>query len=206
MNDTKENKIDFDLLNGAIDYAGYREMIKLLLQERKTTGDNHSDEMVAYTKMNDTRMNRWDKTLQLSEETTHLAKALPSMHWLVITEAWCGDAAQNIPFIAKIASLNENINLKLILRDQHPEIMNNYLTNGARSIPILIMLDENLNEKVIWGPRPEPVQQMVINAKTNPTLDQHEFIESIHKWYADDKMKTIENEFKIILKKLIANV
>lgn len=206
MNITKENIIDLDLLNGAMDYSSYREMIKLLLQERKTTGSNHSDEMVAYTKMNDTRMNRWDKTLQLNDEITNLTKSLPPMHWLVITEAWCGDAAQNIPFIAKVASLNDNINLKLILRDENPEAMDNYLTNGARSIPILVMLDENLNEKAIWGPRPQPVQTMVVNAKTNPTLDQREFIESIHKWYADDKMKTIESEFQSLLKKLIANV
>lgn len=201
MNPTEAKIIDLDLINGAFDYPSYREMIKLLLKERKTTGSNHSDEMVAYTKINDTRMNRWDKTLQLSEEISLLTKALPTMHWLIITEAWCGDAAQNIPFIAKLASLNDNINLKLILRDQHPAVMDNYLTNGARSIPILIMLDENLNEKAIWGPRPAPVQEMVMNAKKKPSLDQHEFIESIHKWYADDKMKTIQAEFELILKK-----
>ncbi len=206
MTYTKENVIDFDILDNALDYASYREKIKKLLQERKTTGSNHSDEMVAYTKMNDSRMNRWDKTLQLSEETLSLAKSLPSMHWLIITEAWCGDAAQNIPFFAKIASLNEHINLRLILRDEHSEVMDNYLTNGSRSIPILIMFDEELNEKAIWGPRPTPVQDMVINAKTNPSLDQHQFIESIHKWYADDKMQTLENEFRILLKKIIANV
>ncbi|MBK6263448.1 thioredoxin family protein [Marivirga sp. S37H4] len=191
-----------DLMNGALDYAAYRNMIKLLLQERKTTGNNHSDEMVAYTKMNDQRMNRWDKTLQINEEVTNLVKALPLMQWLIITEAWCGDAAQNIPFIAKLADLNENINLRLILRDEHPEVMDAYLTNGSRSIPILIMMDESLNEQAKWGPRPEPVQKMVMASKTIPTLDNLAFIESIHKWYADDKMQTLQNEFSSLLKKL----
>jgi hypothetical protein len=206
MSHIKEEVIDIDLLKGALDYPSYREMIKLLLKERKTTGDNQSDEMVAYTKMNDQRMNRWDKTLQINDEMIKLVGSLPTMHWVIITEAWCGDAAQNIPFIAKIASLNENISLKLILRDQHPEVMDNFLTNGARSIPILVMLDEHLKEKAIWGPRPAPVQEMVTEAKTKPSLDQHQFIESIHKWYADNKMKTIESEFKILLKKIITDV
>lgn len=194
--------IDQDLINGAWDYPGYRAMIKLLLQERKTTGSNQSDEMVAYTKMNDQRMNRWDKTLKVNEELTELIKQLPPMQWLVITEAWCGDAAQNIPFIAKIADLNEQINLRLVLRDEHPEVMDAYLTNGARSIPILIMMNENLEEIAKWGPRPAPVQKMIMESKEKPSLDKLAFIEEIHKWYADDKMQTIQKEFTNLLKNL----
>ena len=89
MNNTV-HVIDQDLINGALDYHGYRDMIKLLLQERKTTGNNHSDEMVAYTKMNDQRMNRWDKKVMINEELTEIVKQLPAMNWLIITEAWCG--------------------------------------------------------------------------------------------------------------------
>lgn len=202
---TVNKVITEDLYNCALDYAAYRDMIKLLLKERRTTGSNHSDEMVAYTKMNDQRMNRWDKTFQVSEEVTSLVKSLPPMQWLIITEAWCGDAAQNIPFIAKLADLNDNINLRLILRDEHPEVIDAYLTNGGRSIPILIMMDEHYNEIAKWGPRPEPVQKMVTESKTKPSLDQLAFIEGIHKWYADDKMQTIQSEFSSLLKKLHTN-
>lgn len=201
MNNTTQ-VIDQDLINGALDYPGYRDMIKLLLQERKTTGNNQSDEMVAYTKMNDQRMHRWDKTLKVNEELSELVKGLPAMQWLIITEAWCGDAAQNIPFIAKLADLNERINLRLILRDEHPEVIDAYLTNGARSIPILVMMNENLEEVAKWGPRPAPVQKMVMESKEKPSLDKLAFIESIHKWYAEDKMQTIQKEFTNLLKNI----
>ncbi|GAA5024380.1 thioredoxin [Marivirga lumbricoides] len=199
MNNTV-HVIDQDLINGALDYHGYRDMIKLLLQERKTTGNNHSDEMVAYTKMNDQRMNRWDKKVMINEELTEIVKQLPAMNWLIITEAWCGDAAQNIPFIAKLADLNEKINLRLILRDEHPEVMDAYLTNGAKSIPILVMLNQQMEEQGKWGPRPEPIQKMVLESKQKPSLDKLAFVESIHKWYADDKMQTIQQEFIRLIK------
>ncbi|WP_041650368.1 thioredoxin family protein [Marivirga tractuosa] len=188
-----------DAFSKGIDYPSYRSLIKSLLAENKTTGTNHSEAMIAYTKMNDQRMNRWDKKLLLENELIDNLKSLPKSKWLVITEAWCGDAAQNIPFIAKLASENPKIDLRFIMRDEHPEIMDQYLTNGAKSIPILVMMDENFQDLAVWGPRPEPVQKMVMAAKEKPDLDQPKFIESIHKWYAVDKSQTISNEFKQLL-------
>jgi len=183
----------------AIDYPSYRNLIKSLLANNKTTGSNHSEAMIAYTKMNDQRMNRWDKKVSLDTDIVELVNGLPKMNWLVITEAWCGDAAQNIPFIAKLANENPNIELKFIMRDEHPEIMDQYLTKGARSIPVLIIMDENYHDLATWGPRPEPVQNMVMEAKDNPDLSQSEFIEKVHKWYATDKNTTISNEFKELI-------
>jgi len=147
-------------------------------------------------------MNRWDKKINLEAELSNEIAELTRTNWLVISEAWCGDAAQNIPFIAKLAAENSTIDLRFILRDEHPEIMDQYLTNGAKSIPILVMMDENFNDLATWGPRPEPVQKMVMEAKEKPNLDQPKFIESIHKWYAIDKNKTISNEFKKLLKSI----
>lgn len=189
-----------DAFSKGLDYTSYRSLIKSLLAENKTTGTNHSEAMIAYTKMNDQRMNRWDKKISIDPNLASTIKSLHKLKWLVITEAWCGDAAQNIPFIAKLASENPNIDLRFIMRDEHPEIMDQYLTNGARSIPILVMMDENFNDLATWGPRPEPVQKMVMEAKEKPDLDQPKFIESIHKWYAVDKNQTITQEFTQIIK------
>ena len=186
----------------AIDYAAYRNLIKSLLSDNKTTGSNHSEAMIAYTSMNDTRMNRWDKKITIESNLAENIQSFPKMKWLVITEGWCGDAAQNIPFIAKLAKENPNIDLRFIMRDEHLDIMDQYLTNGARSIPILIIMDEHYNDLASWGPRPEEVQNMVIEAKTKPDLDQSKFIEKIHKWYALDKSKTISQEFKQLIKKI----
>ncbi|HET8861287.1 thioredoxin family protein [Marivirga sp.] len=186
----------------AIDYPTYRSLIKSLLKEQKTTGSNHSEFMVAYTLMNDKRMDRWDKKIVLDAELSEKIKSLSKMKWLVITEGWCGDAAQNIPFLAKLANENTAIDLRFILRDEHPQVMDQYLTNDARSIPILILMDENFNDLATWGPRPEAVQNMVMEAKKNPDLDQNTFIESIHKWYSVDKNKTISQEFYELLNKI----
>ncbi|MGJ3235639.1 thioredoxin family protein [Marivirga sp.] len=189
-----------EIFNKAIDYPAYRNLIKSLLAENKTTGPNHSEAMINYTFMNDRRMDRWDKKIVVNPDLIEKVKELPKMNWMVITEAWCGDAAQNIPFIAKLAKDNPNIDLRFIMRDENPDIMDNYLTNGARSIPILIMMDQDFNDLAVWGPRPEPVQKMIMEAKNKPDLDQSKFIESIHKWYAVDKNQTITQEFKLLIK------
>ncbi|WKK78352.2 thioredoxin family protein [Marivirga salinae] len=202
MSENKIISIKTDAFTKGIDYPSYRNMIKSLLSENMTTGSNHSEAMIAYTKMNDQRMSRWDKKINLADEIVNSVVSLPKMNWLVITEAWCGDAAQNIPFIAKLANENPNIDLRFIMRDEHPELMDQYLTNGARSIPILVIMDENFNDLATWGPRPDEVQNMVMEAKEKPDLDQSKFIESIHKWYSVDKNQTISQEFKQLIKNI----
>jgi len=202
MTEKYTNSIKIETFSKGLDYPTYRSLIKSLLSENKTTGSNHSEAMIAYTKMNEQRMNRWDKKINLEAELSNEIAELTRTNWLVISEAWCGDAAQNIPFIAKLAAENSTIDLRFIRRDEQPEIMDQYLTNGAKSIPILVMMDENFNDLATWGPRPEPVQKMVMEAKEKPNLDQPKFIESIHKWYAIDKNKTISNEFKKLLKSI----
>lgn len=202
MTENYTNSIKIEAFSKGLDYPTYRSLIKSLLSENKTTGSNHSEAMLAYTKMNEQRMNRWDKKITLEAELSNEIAELHKLNFLVITEAWCGDAAQNIPFIAKLAAENSKIDLRFVLRDEHPDLMDQYLTNGAKSIPILVMMDENFNDLARWGPRPEPVQHMVMEAKEKPNLDQPKFIESIHKWYAVDKNQTISNEFKKLLKSI----
>jgi hypothetical protein len=198
----KTTTLKSEAFDKAIDYPSYRNFIKSLLAEKKTTGLNHSEAMINYTSMNDKRMDRWDKKIILDPTLSKTVKSLPKMNWIVITEAWCGDAAQNIPFIAKVAHENSDIDLRFIMRDENPTIMDQYLTNSARSIPILILMDENFNDLATWGPRPQEVQQMVMNAKKEPDLDQAKFIEKVHKWYAVDKNQSISQEFNQLLQTL----
>jgi len=119
-------------LDVSMTYSEYRDMTDALLAEGKTTGTNHSEAMIHYTKMNVTRMNRLDKTTKLLPELTEaLASVKNDQVWLVLTEAWCGDAAQIIPVLSKIADASPHISIKLILRDEHPDLMDAYLTNGG---------------------------------------------------------------------------
>ncbi|MEB2782728.1 thioredoxin family protein [Algoriphagus sp. C2-6-M1] len=185
------------LISSAQNYSEYREMIDQLLAKNKTTGFNHSERNLNYTKMNVQRMRRWDKTAKISLEMEKVITAISSPQvWLLITEAWCGDAAQSLPYIARLAALNPLIQLKLVLRDENPELMDAYLTEGARSIPILIGLNEDLSQELfLWGPRPEFLQNRLKAYKLDPqNITSKEFADGTHLWYARDKNQSLENE------------
>ena len=198
MLDQQISLISSELIDLAQTYSEYREMIDQLLAENKTTGINHSESYLGYTKMNVQRMNRWDKTAKISPELEKVVRSIASPQiWLVITEAWCGDAAQSIPLMAKLAELNPLIELKFVLRDENPTLMDAYLTEGARSIPILIGLTGDLSKELfVWGPRPEFLQNRLKAYKLDPqNITSKEFADGTHLWYARDKNKTMSEEF-----------
>lgn len=198
MTDVKEQVIDRELINNAYSYDEYRQMTDELLKKGKTTGENHSDAMIHYTKMNVHRMKRHDKHTDLSEEVIEKVQNLDRQWiWLVITEAWCGDAAQSIPIIAKMAELTNNIHLKFILRDEHLDVMDQFLFRGkSRSIPRLICLDaETLEVLGEWGPRPQKAQELYDTLRGSNEMAYQEVAEYLHKWYADDKGEEIQKEF-----------
>ena len=195
------NMITKDLLDNALSYEVYRSLVNELLAEGKTTGPKQSEDLTHYTKLNAQRMNRWDKTTKINDALKQtISEVSEKWVWLIITEGWCGDAAQNIPVIVKMAELNPNIEVKLILRDEHLDVMDAYLTNGGRSIPKLIALKaETLEELGTWGPRPVEVQEMVWEHKKNPQESYSKFSEKIQKWYAKDKSQSIQREFNELI-------
>ena len=201
MSITTEQVITPDIIEQAMSYDEYRSMIDTLLDEGKTTGTNHSEAMIDYTKMNVQRMNRLDKRANLSDS---LKEKLENMDrkliWVVLTEAWCGDAAQNVPVIAKMAEQSENIELKLILRDENLDIMDEYLTSGGRSIPKLVCLEaDSLEEIGAWGPRPELAQKKAMEWKDNPDISKEQWAKKLHKWYAKNRTQEIQSEFEQLL-------
>ena len=150
-----------------------------------------------YTKLNHRRMKRLNKTLQLNESLVNEGKKIPcDLIWLVLTEGWCGDAAQILPVLSKIDQAIDNIDVKLLYRDQNLELMDEFLTNGGRSIPKVIIVDKySLEVKGSWGPRPEPAQDMFLVYKNSETKKEYkEFQFELQKWYAKDKAEHIQNE------------
>jgi len=192
-----------ELIQESITYSQYRDLIDQLLAQGKTTGENHSEAMLNYTRMNVRRMDRWDKTAVVSAELQEkIAQIDAPQTWLVLTEAWCGDAAQSIPFMVKAASYSPLVDIRFILRDEHPDVMDAYLTNGGRSIPKLIALkNEDLAELFTWGPRPQVLQQKYLAyLEDSKGISQEDFIESIHLWYAKDKNANIDAEFLTLIR------
>jgi len=185
----------------AFDYDTYRHWIKDLVAESRTSGPNQTAERIGYTRLNLARMERQHKTLQLLPELENLEGRLRPMNWEVITEAWCGDAAQSLPAIYMIAQ-QLHIPLVLTLRDAHPEKIDRYLTNGARAIPKVIMRDRQTGEDLaVWGPRPAPAQQIVLDAKA-AGIPSDEWHITLHKWYSGDKTFTLQTEMLQLLKTL----
>lgn len=168
-----------------------------LASKNETSGLDQTDEHKKYTQLNFKRMERWNKTFQISDETQAILNKLDrSQTWYVITETWCGDSAQILPIIAKFAEAsNGKINLKIMLRDENPEWMSRYLTNGSKSIPKLIAFDEHDNELFNWGPRPEEAMEITRYWKANTdTIDKEQFHVLLHSFYAKNKGEAVQKE------------
>lgn len=177
-----------------ITYPQYRDLMDDLLSQGKTTGENHSEEMLNYTQLNRKRMAKWDKHLALFDEARRLLVNLRRPErWLVITEAWCGDAAHNIPPMVKMADNCSLIDLRVVLRDENPELIDAYLTNGGRSIPKLIRFTEDYDELGSWGPRPQKAQELFDQLKNSGKAKEDINI-ALQKWYAQDKGENVQQE------------
>lgn len=187
-------------------YPDYILLMELVVMERRTTGPKQSEELNEYTKLNLHRMQRLNKTVVLSERLKIAVKQIQApQRWYVLTEAWCGDAAQSIPILAAMAKLNPLIDLQLLLRDENPDLMDMYLTKGGRSIPKLIAVDSEYNEIFTWGPRPEGAQHLLEIYKENPVKPYKEFSEDIQRWYVKDKTQSIQKELLTLLEGVFAD-
>jgi len=189
--------VNSTLLDGGFSYSEFVELTERLVQENRTTGANQSEEYLAYTRICLQRMVRWNKTSKVSEKLELLVKKVNQPQvWLVITEAWCGDGAQSIPHLAKLADLSPLITLKIIFRDEHPDLMDAYLTNGNRSIPKLVAMTADLQQELFtWGPKPKYLLDLHAAFKQNSEGRSYsDFLEEVHLWYAKNKQKDLESE------------
>lgn len=176
-----------------MDYGTYRDLVHHLVEMEQTTGHSQTEANIQYTQLNDRRMKRWDKTFVIPEGVQEQISSLKSqLVFLTITESWCGDAAHSLPVINKIAGLNPNIDHKIVLRDEVPEIMDAFLTKGARSIPKVILWDVE-NKQIVgeWGPRPRVATEMVNAYKQEQGKLTPEFKQELQVWYNKDKGKGI---------------
>ena len=185
-----------EYLDKAITFGKYRGLIERLVEEGKTTGPKQSETLANFTRLNFKRMERMEKTIELGDEIRSSIGANKLQQiWLIITEAWCGDAAQNIPIIEKIAAESDIIQTRYILRDENPELIDRFLTFGARSIPKLIALDAETSEVLwTWGARPKAAQDLFSELREQG-VEKAAIMEQLQRWYNEDKGRTIQAEF-----------
>ena len=176
-------------ISRSMSYQDYRILIDNLSVEGRSTGSEQTEALTNYTILNQRRMKRLDKTLKISDESVSKIKNFAKkVTWLVLTESWCGDAAQTMPMINKVAEINDSISLKVILRDENLDVMNRFLTNNTMSIPKLVMVSDETGEVIgEWGSRPSIATQMVIDYKNKHGMLTPEFKEELQVWYNKDK-------------------
>ncbi len=183
-------------LENSFSFADYRKKVTSLIAEGKSTGNTQSEDLLKYSELNETRMNRLEKTIEVTPETKAKLQNLDKKYiWLVLSEGWCGDAAQIVPVIHKMAEATDKVELKIALRDDNDALMQHFLTNGGKAIPKLIVLDaETLDVVLDWGPRPHGAKQLILDYKaTHGVVDEPAKIE-LQKWYLHDKGISIQNE------------
>jgi hypothetical protein len=181
-------------------YEDYRTYLKSLVAN-KTSEEIEKDVLLGYTILNNKRMDRLDKTLKLSDETINSIENLAKpFTFLVISEGWCGDTAQIVPILNKIATYSPKIDLKIVFRDENETLMDQFLTNGSRSIPKVILVDKN--NKVInsWGPRPSTATKMVLDYKEKHGVVDAAFKKDLQIWYNKDKGNTTQLDIINLLK------
>ena len=189
LQNTDLKEIIDNSLQKATSYQDYRELVKQLVETESTTGNEKTEALANYTMLNDRRMKRWDKTVKVSEDIQEKIKNEDiNQTWLVLTESWCGDAAHLMPVINKVADLNDGIDFKVVLRDENDALMNQFLTNGGKSIPKLIMIDNETGEvKNTFGPRPSEATKLVNDYKSKHGALTPEFKEELQGWYNKNK-------------------
>lgn len=193
-------------LASAYSYTAYRQLIDQLLTEGKTTGPQQSALLTEYTALNVQRMHRLDKTVRLLPELATAAASLPRAYeWLIITEGWCGDAAQLVPVFEAVAQASAGrLTTHYLLRDDNLDLMDQYLTGSSRSIPKLIALRaDTLVEGAHWGPRPAAAQALINRLKAEGVAHD-EFIRELHTWYAHDRTQATQRELLALLAQLAA--
>jgi hypothetical protein len=122
---------------------------------------------------------------------------------LAISEDWCIDSQSVVPVVSALADAASNLELRVVARDAEPELMDAHLTNGtARSIPVVILLDADYQERGWWGSRPQALKERV--ATEWKPLDKPERNKEIRRWYAMDKGRTTLEEIVSLLERAAA--
>jgi len=190
----------------SISAEDYQNILTQYAEEGKTSGQQKED-LIHYTKLNAQRSKRVSKTMEINAELTELIQEIKQpTKWLLITETWCGDAASSVPAISKLLESNLNIDLRIVFRDENPELMDQFLTNGGKSIPKLIAMNPALNVLFTWGPRPSALQKIYDEWRFSEPSEKppyKEFQVDIQKWYNQNKGKDLQEELVKLLQQNI---
>ncbi|MDP9371212.1 MAG: thioredoxin family protein [Chloroflexota bacterium] len=120
------------------------------------------DEYKAQMTRNRDRFEANEQRAEIDPADLAAFKNLPQpLNVLVLAEDWCGDVISNLPVLGRLAAESGGkLNVRVFLRDQNLDIMDQYLKDGQfRSIPVFVFFDDEFNEIGRMLERPESVTQ-----------------------------------------------
>jgi hypothetical protein len=172
----------------------YTSCFEEILHGKVTNAPYDDPHFLEYTKLNHSRMIRWLKQGKINEQLIEEIKKISNpQDWVLITEPWCGDAAHIVPFINMLSEMNPLIKLDLQLRDSPGSEIDQYLTNGGKSVPKLIIRNVDHIDLLVWGPRPQAAQQVFMDAKAQGLeIEQQKM--ALQQWYNTDKGVSLQEE------------
>jgi hypothetical protein len=191
-------------LAAALDLAGYDARMKAFASSTPGPSMTAKDlERLETAKINLQRSDRIFRTYQPSEKILDVMSQIHTPQvWMLISEVWCGDSAQSVPQIARIAMLSPAISLRILLRDEHPDIMDAYLTDGKRCIPKLMVFTPQGVELGRWGPRPRSAEEVFAQARAEG-LPKNLRLERLHLWYGRNRGAELDAELAGLLRGIL---
>lgn len=180
----------------------YPEFMDQIRRKVESPDSAARDEVIfEYIRLNFQRATRIAKTGRIESPLRALLESIETPQWwIAITEDWCGDSAQILPYVAKMSELNPRIRFRILPREQYPEVMDQYLTDGKRSIPKIVALDDDGNELFQWGSRPAPAHRLV-KALRDSGAPKADIQKALHTWYAKDRGRSFQEEIAALLKR-----
>jgi len=187
-------------LPGGMSYAEYEQLLVVYAARRPEDAASEEDrEHILTGPLNLQRSSRIRRTYAPSADILRAVERVNAPQtWMVLSEPWCGDSAQCVPYIAGIAGLSGSIDLRIFLRDANPDLMDLCLTGGKRSIPKLMAFDASGEELFRWGPRPREAQELV-DRMLGEGVEKRVRLERLHRWYGKNRGRAIEEELLQLL-------
>ena len=179
-------------------YAEYFAFCENLVVENSNSGPKQTEALTNFTKLNVSRMKRVYKTVQPEASRVESLRGKLVSRWVVITESWCGDAAQSLPALARLAEAIPEVKFDIVLRDENPELIDAFLTNGGRSIPKALFMDANGEILHHWGPRPQVLQEAFL-AEHNAGIPHEQSVLMMQDWYNNDKGANVAQEILALI-------
>jgi len=184
-------------------YAAYLQLMAQRADQMTDGLPDEETERIEFTRLNLHRSQRIARTYRVSTVLSELLDRIDQPQlWLALTEPWCGDSAQCLAYIAVMAQQNPAIDLRLLLRDDNLDIMDKHLTDGKRSIPVLVAQDAEERKLYQWGPRTVGAQAVFDEGKA-AGLQKPQIMEKLHLWYGRDRGRAVEAEFVAVLRQYL---